>query len=242
MKEPSLANSTAELICSLPTLPKERLLVLWRENFGKPADSIRAELMIPILAFRIQEKAYGGLDVGATGRLREFTASLAPKSRIHSEARCRFKPGTRLVREWQGEIHGVILTDDGYEHQGKKYKSPPPLPARSPALAGQVPPSSEQRRKESKSDPGGTLTSMRDLYPQIPEEGLDQSFDSLHAQREACEAYTRTRFPDDRNAPDAYSFQSSSHDSLASGRPAFSILNSAAFFSMHPQSQAMFSI
>jgi hypothetical protein len=56
MKESQLSNSTAELIRSLPTLPKERLLVLWRENFGKPAGSIRVELMIPILAFRIQER------------------------------------------------------------------------------------------------------------------------------------------------------------------------------------------
>jgi Protein of unknown function (DUF2924) len=127
MKEPSLANSTAELICSLPTLPKERLLVLWRENFGKPAGSIRAELMLPVLAFRIQEKAYGSLDAGTTGRLREMTGCLAPQSRFHSEARHRFKPGTRLVREWKGTIHEVILTDDGYEHQGKKYKSLSPI-------------------------------------------------------------------------------------------------------------------
>jgi hypothetical protein len=127
MKEPQLSNSTAELIRNLPTLPKERLLVLWRENFGRPAGSIRAELMIPVLAFRIQEKAYGGLDAGTTGRLREMTGSQAPKSRIHSEARRRFKPGTRLGREWKGTIHEVILTDDGYEHQGRKYKSLSPI-------------------------------------------------------------------------------------------------------------------
>ena len=110
MKESPSIDSTADLIRSLPTLPKERLLVLWRENFGKPAGSIRAELMIPILAFRIQEKAYGGLDAGVTGRLRGLTNSLAPKSRVHNEARNRFKPGTRLVREWKGTIHEVILT------------------------------------------------------------------------------------------------------------------------------------
>jgi hypothetical protein len=127
MKESQLSNSTAELIRSLPTLPKERLFVLWQENFGKPAGSIRPELMLPVLAFRIQEKAYGGLDAEITGRLREITDSLAPKSRIHSEARRRFKPGTRLVRDWKGTIHEVIFTDDGYEHQGKKYKSLSPI-------------------------------------------------------------------------------------------------------------------
>ena len=33
---------------------------------------------------------------------------------------------------------------------------------------------------------------MRDLHPQIPEEGLEQEFNSLAAQREACEAYIRS--------------------------------------------------
>jgi Protein of unknown function (DUF2924) len=55
--------------------------------------------------------------------LREITGSLGPKSRTHIEARVRFKPGTRLIREWMGKIHEVILSDDGYEHQGKKYMS-----------------------------------------------------------------------------------------------------------------------
>jgi Protein of unknown function (DUF2924) len=127
MKVSAPSDITAELVRSLPTLPKERLLLLWQENFSKPAGSIRSELMIPVLAFRIQAKAYGGLDAGVTGRLRELTDSLAPKSRIHGEARRRFKPGTRLVREWKGKIHEVILTDDGYEHQGKKYKSLSPI-------------------------------------------------------------------------------------------------------------------
>ena len=127
MNQLSPTDSTAQVIRSLPSLPKDRLLVLWEQNFGKPAGSIRAELMIPVLAFRIQEKAYGGLDAGITARLREVTASQGPKSRIDSEARHRFKPGTRLVREWKGIIHEVILTDDGYEHQGKKYKSLSPI-------------------------------------------------------------------------------------------------------------------
>ena len=105
MKESHLSNSTAELIRSLPNLPKERLLVLWKENFGKPAGRIRAELMVPVLAFRIQEEAYGGLNAGTTGRLREITGSLAPKSRTHTEARRRFKrssliSGQPLFQRW----------------------------------------------------------------------------------------------------------------------------------------------
>jgi hypothetical protein len=63
MKQSQKTDSTAELIRSLPTHPKGRLLVLWKENFGKPVGSIRAELMLPVLAFRIQEKACWALTV-----------------------------------------------------------------------------------------------------------------------------------------------------------------------------------
>ena len=31
--------------------------------------------------------------------------------------------GTRLIREWQGVEHTVTVLDDGYEYQGRPYKS-----------------------------------------------------------------------------------------------------------------------
>jgi hypothetical protein len=84
---------------------------------------MRPEIMLPILAFRIQEKAYGGLSPEAKEQLRQTAASLAPSGRKQNEARERFLPGTRLVREWKGTRHEVILTADGYQHEGHTYKS-----------------------------------------------------------------------------------------------------------------------
>ncbi len=37
--------------------------------------------------------------------------------------RPRIKPGTRLVRQWQGRTHTVTTTDDGYEYEGNRYAS-----------------------------------------------------------------------------------------------------------------------
>jgi hypothetical protein len=37
-------------------LPKARLVELWKDNFGKEPGRIRPELMLPILAYRIQEE------------------------------------------------------------------------------------------------------------------------------------------------------------------------------------------
>jgi Protein of unknown function (DUF2924) len=127
MKESAPINPTSELIRSLPTLPKQRLITFWNENFGRPAGRIRPELMLPILAFRIQERAYGGLSPEVRDQLRQITHSLAPKNRSHNEARQRFKPGTRLVREWKGQTYEVILTTDGYDYRGKRYKSLSPI-------------------------------------------------------------------------------------------------------------------
>ena len=73
------------------------------------------------LVFR--ERAYGGLDTETKDRLRQVVGSLEPKRRSHNEACNRFKPGTRLVREWKGKTHEVILTEHGYDYLGKKYKS-----------------------------------------------------------------------------------------------------------------------
>ena len=34
-----------------------------------------------------------------------------------------YKPGTRLIREWQGRTHEVTIMDNGYLWQGKQYRS-----------------------------------------------------------------------------------------------------------------------
>jgi Protein of unknown function (DUF2924) len=35
----------------------------------------------------------------------------------------RLKPGARLVREWRGRTHTVMALDDGFEFEGRLYRS-----------------------------------------------------------------------------------------------------------------------
>ena len=35
----------------------------------------------------------------------------------------RLKPGSKLVRAWRGTTHTVLVLEDGFEHQGKRYAS-----------------------------------------------------------------------------------------------------------------------
>jgi len=88
---------------------------------------VRPEVLLPVLAFSIQEKAYGGLTSETKEQLRQIALTQSPKSRQQNEARVRYKAGARLIREWKGIRHEVTLTADGYEYKGEKYKSLSPI-------------------------------------------------------------------------------------------------------------------
>ena len=127
MTQPVPKQSTRDLIQSLTAMPKDRLFALWAETFGRSPGKMRPEVMMPVLAYTIQERAYGGLTPETKEQLRQIIVSLSPKSRQQNEARARFKAGTRLIREWKGIRHEVILTADGYEYKGEKFKSLSPI-------------------------------------------------------------------------------------------------------------------
>jgi hypothetical protein len=84
--------------------------------------------MLPILAFRIQELAHGGVKPETKAKLREIMASLSSTGQNHT--RPRFKAGTRLVREWKGKVHEVLTIADGFEYLGQTYKSLSPIACR----------------------------------------------------------------------------------------------------------------
>ena len=122
---------TRELIGRLPRAGRDELRKLWLENFGRPAaPSLRRELMLPVLAYRIQERVYGGLDAESEGRLKEVIASQTQKPVRQAEKRQSFKPGTRILREWKGQTHEVLVTSSGFEYKGATFKTLSPIAKR----------------------------------------------------------------------------------------------------------------
>ena len=96
-------KNLSDQISALPGLNKDQLLLLWRENFSKaPPPKLRKELMVPILAYRMQEKEYGGLSHSAQNRLREIAKSIASEKRPQKESPAGSEKGTRLLRSWRG--------------------------------------------------------------------------------------------------------------------------------------------
>ena len=96
----------------LDALRRQRRLV-----FGRmPAAGLSKDLLGRMIAARLQERAFGGLDRASL----RFLESLARHERL---PRRQLKPGTVLVREYQGRRHIVTTVRDGFDWQGTTYQS-----------------------------------------------------------------------------------------------------------------------
>jgi hypothetical protein len=80
--------------------------------------------MLPILAFRIQELSQGGLPAQTQAKLAETIGILNTSTRTVPR---RFRPGTRIVREWKGKVHEVTITEGGFKYEGETFKSLSPI-------------------------------------------------------------------------------------------------------------------
>jgi hypothetical protein len=119
-----MSQQVEDRIKELPTLKRAALVLLWHDLFGGPAPAkMRRELMIPILAYRTQEKAHGGLKPATRARLRKLAQALEKDPAANLAAAPQIKPGTRLLREWRGDMHEVIAEERGYEYRGKRFES-----------------------------------------------------------------------------------------------------------------------
>src|SRR5579872_5503040 len=114
----------AKRLDSLSNLGKPALFELWKELFkAYPSPKLRRDLMIPILAFRLQEKAFGSLGAKARDRLRHLNQAFEKNPDSATASAPRIRPGTRLVRQWRDQVHLVIVEANGYQYQGARYKS-----------------------------------------------------------------------------------------------------------------------
>ena len=118
-----MPDSVEKRLAALPTLRKAALCELWKQFFhSDPSSQLRRDLMIPILAYRIQEQAFGALGARTRERLRQLSLAFE-KGTDSVTGAPRIRPGTRLVRQWGDQVHLVNVQVNGYEYQGTRYRS-----------------------------------------------------------------------------------------------------------------------
>ncbi len=112
-------------LAALKTASAVDLKKQWRELFNTAPAPFNRRYLESRLAYRIQELAYGGLKPETIRRLERLGEELDGGDRTKSRIRADLMPitGTRLIREYQGVEHVVTVTADGFEWQGRPYKS-----------------------------------------------------------------------------------------------------------------------
>jgi Protein of unknown function (DUF2924) len=102
------------------SLPIEGVRALWRRNFKSQLPSALGKDMLGrMISYHIQQKALGGLSRASQRLLDDIGRG---KSAAETAPR-RLKPGTVLVREYQGERHSVVVASDGFVWNEETYAS-----------------------------------------------------------------------------------------------------------------------
>jgi Protein of unknown function (DUF2924) len=108
----------------LPAMKTGDLRQLWRKLFGNPPHpKLRRELLIPILGYRLQEKALGGMRPSLLRRLQSISSELGTGKGRAASSSSGPRQGTRLVRQWQGKLHEIRVQESGFLYEGKTYHS-----------------------------------------------------------------------------------------------------------------------
>ena len=122
-------------IIALKTTPIPKLKQLWRDLYQNEPPAYNRTFLQNRLAYRLQELALGGLKTSTVRRLEQLGEQLdGGKAHIRSR-RTDNRPlaGTRLIREFQGVSHEVVVHCDSFEYQGQRYQS---LSAIAKAITG----------------------------------------------------------------------------------------------------------
>ncbi len=117
--------STVARVAALPSMKASALKQLWRDLFQEEPPPFNRRFLENRLAYRIQELAYGPLAPQTRKRLEQMGEKLdggqpdIRKRRIDN----RPVPGTRLIKEWQGQRIEVEVGVDDFIYAGQRYRS-----------------------------------------------------------------------------------------------------------------------
>jgi Protein of unknown function (DUF2924) len=120
---------TASALAELAALDRPALAKRWQAAFEVPAPrGCQATLLRHALAWHVQmqalHKGHNGRQghkgrQGGAGKARSATQVLNKAS----SGSVTLSPGTRLLREWQGQTHHVTVVERGFEYEGKVWRS-----------------------------------------------------------------------------------------------------------------------
>lgn len=112
-----LGNNIIQL--SLPELRQK-----WAEYWGMaPHVRIGRKMLEKSLAYKMRQARGEGLTTEQQKRLDNLVAAYKRNPKFFDEGLSGLKPGVRLVKQYNGAHHSVLVKTDGFEYRDKIYGS-----------------------------------------------------------------------------------------------------------------------
>ncbi len=119
-----MSKALARQLAELESASTAELRARWERAYRHPAPKRASrDLLLRAVAYHIQERAEGGRSKAARQRLAPLADPKGNDGRPPRPARPRLGRGTRLIREWRGEVHQVTVGEDGFDYRGMRYGS-----------------------------------------------------------------------------------------------------------------------
>ncbi|WP_432449249.1 DUF2924 domain-containing protein [Aliiroseovarius marinus] len=105
-----------QTIAAIDEMNRPGCLDLWREVFGRPPPKhLSPQFMKRVLIWELQNRELGRLPTKTKRRLQHIASNKTPAAQA--------KPGSHLVREWNGRTYQVEVVNGGYVLDGKSWRS-----------------------------------------------------------------------------------------------------------------------
>ena len=122
------ADDLERQITALSSRPRPELVEEWIRIYGtRPPKYIKRGLIERAISWHMQAKVYGGLKPEIRKYLLKVAEADAAKVKQQISVPAQFRPGMRLLREWNGRTHTVDVLDKGFAWNGKLYSSLSPI-------------------------------------------------------------------------------------------------------------------
>ena len=110
-------------IAELVDRSTQELRRAWRTlHHAGPPLGLSRDLIIRGLAYELQQRARGGPSRALQRRVRILAADFEKGARSFDPGIVP-KTGARLMRQWRGHTHTVLVREDGFEYDGQYYRS-----------------------------------------------------------------------------------------------------------------------
>lgn len=122
MNKPAI--DVARALARVSALTIFELRIEWRRlHRAPPPMRLSRDLLIRGISYKLQEKACGGLSKAVARKLESLSADPSLRNKSKPSLPISLKPGVRLVREWRGTTHLVLICTEGVEWRGRRYPS-----------------------------------------------------------------------------------------------------------------------